>query len=182
MEYFPCGSLAGPSRPVTRPEVLTALEHAARAAHALHEGGLAHGDITPANVLLSGDGGGRLLDLGLARVLSPGATLTGMGRASSVEYLDPELLAGAPPSRRTEVFALGATVHRALAGVGLYGELPDTQPLLAIRRVMSSKPQVSAVLSAAEAELVADCTADDYRRPPTALAVAERLAALAAAR
>jgi serine/threonine protein kinase len=182
MEYFPCGSLAAPARPVTRPEVLSALEHAARAAHALHEGGLAHGDITPANVLLSGNGGGRLSDLGLARVLSPGATLTGMGRASSVEYLDPELLAGAPPARRTEVFALGATVHRALAGVGLYGELPDTQPLLAIRRVMSSKPQVSAVLSAAEAELVADCTADDYRRPPTALAVAERLAALAAAR
>jgi serine/threonine protein kinase len=182
MEYFPCGSLAAPSRPVTRPEVLTALEQAARAAHALHESGLAHADITPANVLLAGDGGGRLSDLGLARVLSPGATLTGMGRASSVEYLDPELLAGARPSRRTEVFALGATVHRALAGAGLYGELPDTQPLLAIRRVMSSRPRVSPVLSAAEAELVSDCIADDDRRLPTAEAVAERLAALAAAR
>ena len=56
---------------MTRPEVLTALEHAARAAHALHEAGLAHGDIKPANVLLANDGGGRLSDLGLARVLSP---------------------------------------------------------------------------------------------------------------
>jgi len=165
---------------VTRPEVLTALEHAARAAHALHEAGLAHGDIKPANVLLANDGGGRLSDLGLARVLSPGATLTGMGRASSVEYMDPQLMAGARPSRRTEVFALGAAVHRVLAGTGLYGELPDSQPLLAIRRVMSSTPAVSPVLSAAEAELVRACIADDDARLPSALAVAERIAALGA--
>lgn len=182
MQYFPCGSLASPSRPVTRPEVLTALEHAARAAHALHEAGLAHGDIKPANVLLANDGGGRLSDLGLARVLSPGATLTGMGRASSVEYMDPQLMAGERPSRRTEVFALGATVHRVLAGTGLYGELPDTQPLLAIRRVMSSRPEVSPVLSAAEAELVRACIADDDTRLPSALAVAERIAALVGGR
>jgi serine/threonine protein kinase len=182
MEYFPLGSLASPARPVTRTQVLTALEHAARAAHALHEAGLAHGDIKPANVLLAADGGGRLSDLGLARFLSPGATLTGMGRASSVEYMDPQLMAGARPSRRTEVFALGATVHRALSGTGLYGELPDTQPLLAIRRVMSTKPEISPQLATAEAELVHDCIADDETRLPSALAVAERIAGLAAGR
>jgi eukaryotic-like serine/threonine-protein kinase len=181
MEYFPLGSLASPARPVTRTQVLTALEHAARAAHALHEAGLAHGDIKPANVLLADDGG-RLSDLGLARFLSPGATLTGMGRASSIEYMDPQLMAGARPSRRTEVFALGATLHRALSGTGLHGELPDTQPLLAIRRVMSTKPEISPEMSPAEAELVRDCIADDDARLPSALAVAERIAALAAGR
>jgi serine/threonine protein kinase len=180
MQYFPCGSLASPSRPVTRPEVLTALEHAARAAHALHEAGLAHGDIKPANVLLANDGGGRLSDLGLARVLSPGATLTGMGRASSVEYMDPQLMAGARPSRRTEVFALGATVHRVLAGTGLYGELPDAQPLLAIRKVLGAPPQIDPTLRPDEAELVRQCLAPDAKRLPTAEAVADRLAALRA--
>jgi hypothetical protein len=96
--------------------------------------------------------------------------------------MDPQLMAGARPSRRTEVFALGATVHRVLAGTGLYGELPDTQPLLAIRRVMSSQPEVSPVLTAAEAELVRACIADDDARLHTALAVAERIAALGGAR
>jgi serine/threonine protein kinase len=137
MEYLPLGSLAEPARPLSRRAVLTVLEHAARAAHALHEAGLAHGDIKPANIWLAdeGDGrvGGKLADLGLARLLSPGNTMTGMGQASSVEYLDPDLLAGARPSRRSEVWALGATVHRAVADTGLYGELPDAQPLLAIR-------------------------------------------------
>jgi len=177
MQYFPLGSLAAPARPLARPAVYQALEHASRAAHALHDAGLAHGDIKPANVLLADDGG-RLSDLGLARFLAPGATLTGMGRASSVEYLDPDLLSGARPSRRTEVWALGATIHRALAGIGLYGELPDTQPVLAIRKVLSTAPRIAPGLRPAEAEVVRLCLAADSERLPDAAAVAERLAAL----
>jgi serine/threonine protein kinase len=185
MEYFPLGSLAAPACPLPRGAVVTALEHAARAAHALHEAGLAHGDVKPANVLLAGEAGGtpaggRLSDLGLARYLSPGTTLTGMGRASSVEFTDPDLLAGARPSRRTEVWALGATIHRALAGHGLYGELPDSQPLLAIRKVLSATPQVHPGLAPAEAALVQACLADGTARLASAEQVADRLAGLAA--
>lgn len=177
MEYFPLGSLAAPARPL---DPLVALEHAARAAHALHEAGLAHGDIKPANILLAEDAenevGGRLSDLGLARFLNPGNTLTGMGRASSVEFTDPDLLAGSRPSRRTEVWALGATIQRAIAGTGLYGELPDSQPLLAIRKVLSSKPEVDEALPADVADLVRACLADGDARPATAEQVADGLA------
>jgi serine/threonine protein kinase len=185
MQYFPLGSLAAPARPLARTEVYRVLEHAARAAHALHEAGMAHSDIKPANVLLAeGNSGGdaisgRLSDLGLARFLAPGTTLTSMGRASSVEYLDPDVIGGARPSRRTEIWALGATVHRALAGTGLYGELPDAQPLLAIRKVLGTQPQVDPGLRPAEAEVVRLCLAPDNGRLPTAEAVADRLAALA---
>ena len=184
MQYFPLGSLAAPARPLARTEVYRVLEHAARAAHALHEAGMAHSDIKPANVLLAeGNGGGdaisgRLSDLGLARFLAPGTTLTSMGRASSVEYLDPDVIGGARPSRRTEIWALGATVHRALAGTGLYGELPDAQPLLAIRKVLGAQPRIDPALRPDEAELVRQCLAPDNGRLPTADAVADRLAAL----
>jgi serine/threonine protein kinase len=181
MQYFPLGSLSAPARPLARAQVHRALENAARAAHALHEAGMAHSDIKPANVLLTEgpDGiGGRLSDLGLARFLAPGTTLTSMGRASSVEYLDPDVIGGARPSRRTEVWALGATVHRALAGTGLYGELPDAQPLLAIRKVLGAQPQIDPALRPDEAELVRFCLAPDDARLPTADAVADRLAAL----
>jgi eukaryotic-like serine/threonine-protein kinase len=181
MQYFPLGSLSAPARPLARAEVHRALENAARAAHALHEAGMAHSDIKPANVLLTEgpDGiGGRLSDLGLARFLAPGATLTSMGRASSVEYVDPDVIGGARPSRRTEIWALGATVHRALAGTGLYGELPDAQPLLAIRKVLGAQPRIDPALRPDEAELVRLCLAPDDGRLPTAEAVADRLAAL----
>jgi serine/threonine protein kinase len=182
MEYFPLGSLAAPAHPPKRADVLTALEHAARAAHALHEAGHAHGDLRPGNVLLArgpnGVIGGRLSDPELARVLTPGTALTGMGRASALEFADPELLAGAHPSRRTEVWALGATIHRVLSGAGLHGELPDPQPLLAIRRLLTARPQVHPGLAPAEAALVRDCIAEGEARIGTAAAVADRLAAL----
>ena len=181
MQYFPLGSLSAPARPLARAQVHRALENAARAAHALHEAGMAHSDIKPANVLLT-EGqngiGGRLSDLGLARFLAPGATLTSMGRASSVEYVDPDVIGGARPSRRTEIWALGATVHRALTGTGLYGELPDAQPLLAICKVLGAQPRIDPALRPDEAELVRLCLAPDDGRLPTAEAVAERLAAL----
>ena len=182
MEYLPLGSLAAPARPLDVGAVLTALEHAARAAHALHDAGLAHGDITPATILLADEGGGRvggrLCDLGLARLLNPGNTLTGMGQASSVEYMDPSLLAGDRPSRRTEVWALGASIHRALAGVGLFGDLPENQPLLAIRKVLGGTPKVHEGLPPDAAALVRDCLADGDARPATAGEVADRLAQL----
>jgi hypothetical protein len=47
---------------------------------------------------------------------------------------------------------------------------------------MSSKPEISPVLSAAEAELVRACIAEDDGRLPSALAVAEQIAALAGER
>jgi hypothetical protein len=106
--------------------------------------------------------------------------MTGMASAASVEYLDPALLQGERPSRATEVFALGATLNRALSGMGLYGELPDSEPLLAIRRVMSAAPHVADSLSPDEAALVRACLAPVGERPATALEVAERLEALAA--
>jgi eukaryotic-like serine/threonine-protein kinase len=181
-EYFPLGSLAVPARPLPREATLAALEHAARAAHALHEAGMAHGDITPANVALheapDGTVGGKLSDLGLTRFLTPGNTMTGMGRPSSVEFTDPDILAGAVPSRRTEVWSLGATAHRALSGTGLYGELPDAQPLLAIRRVLAKPAEVDPGLAEADRALVQDCLAPGGARLATAEQVADRLAQL----
>jgi serine/threonine protein kinase len=180
MEYFPLGSLSAPARPLTRDEVLRAVEHAARAVHDLHEAGMAHGDVKPGNVMVH-DGGGKLSDLGLARVFNAGAALTGMAPETSVEYLDPSLLLGEPPSRATDIWALGATLHRALSGAGLYGELPEHQPLLAIRRVQSSAPTVHPSLTPAEAELVLSCLAPLDTRPATAAQVADRIAALRSA-
>ncbi|HEX2297189.1 MAG TPA: protein kinase, partial [Pseudonocardiaceae bacterium] len=173
-EYLPLGSLAQPARPLTRAEVLSAVRHAALAAHALHEAGLVHGDIKPANILLTPEGA-KLTDLGLARFLTPGSTLTGMTQMESVEFVDPALLRGERPSRATEVWALGASLHKVLTGNGLYGELPGTSPLLAIRKVMSSDPALSGSLAPEESALLNDCLAPPEHRLATAAALAERL-------
>jgi serine/threonine protein kinase len=155
--------------------------HAARATHALHEAGIAHRDIKPGNVLLY-PGGGKLADLGLSHVLRPGITITRMGPAGDIGYLDPCLIRGDRPSRASDVFSLGATLHYALAGEGLYGPLSDDDPLLAMRRVISHPPVISNVVDPDVREVIEWATAaNPAERPATALQLAERIEELALA-
>lgn len=180
MEYLPGGSLAKPTLPLTQDDIVTAVGHAARAAHALHEAGIVHRDIKPGNVLLHA-GGAKLSDLGLSQVLSPGMTLTGMGSLGSVEFNDPSLLRGEPPSRATDIWSLAVTLHRAMTGIGLYGELPEGDPVLVLRKVLSTPPTVSTELNEAGAEVIRwAIDPDPSKRPATALDFAERVEALAA--
>jgi serine/threonine protein kinase len=91
MEYCQLGSLAQPARTLSHAEIVVAVAQAARAAHSLHEAGLVHRSIKPANILLRDDGA-RLSDLGLVQTLSPGQTITGFGPVGDVEYVEPSIL------------------------------------------------------------------------------------------
>ncbi len=177
MEWLERGSLGEPSAELRKDDARKAVADAARAAHALHEAGIVHQDIAPENVLLAEDGG-RLADLGLAKVLAPGVTVTSIGSRSigAVEFVDPAMLAGGKPSRLTDVYGLGMTLHRALSGCGMFGVLPSDQPMMAMRAVLAGSPKVDPSLGALEAALVMACVdADLSHRPRTALEVAERI-------
>lgn len=181
MEYLPAGSLADSAGSLRPGEVLTAVADAARAADALHEAGIAHNDIKPGNVMLH-ENGAKLSDLGLSQLLTPGLTITGLGSAGSVEFLDPAIIRGEMPSRATDIYALGATLHRGLAGVGLYGDLPADNTMVAMRRVLSHPPTVSPNLAAEIRDIITAATDPDPKaRPNTAAELAERIDAVAVA-
>jgi serine/threonine protein kinase len=178
MEYLPAGSLADAIGSIPPGQVLTAVADAARAAHALHEAGIAHNDIKPGNVMLH-DGHGKLSDLGLSQLLAPGLTITGLGSTGSVEYLDPAIIRGEMPGRATDIFALGATLHRALTGTGLYGELPANNTMVAMRRVLSHAPEISPNLPAGVRRLIASAIdPNQAARPATAADLAASIDAL----
>jgi serine/threonine protein kinase len=164
MEYLPDGSLAEPARPLDRAQSLRAVTDAARAAADLHDAGIVHRDIKPSNILLTAAGGARLSDLGLSQTIAPGMTVTGMGSMSSVEYTDPDLLHGEPPATHHDVWSLGTVLHRVLSGSGVYGELPPTDALLALRRILSSEPTISPALPPALADVVRACLAPPAER------------------
>ncbi len=174
MEYLPLGSLEEPTGALERSHAIAAVRDAARAAHALHERGIVHRDIKPANILLA-DGGGRLSDLGLSQLLSPGMMVTGLGRIG-LEFTDPAIMSGADASRASDIWSLGACLHYAMTGSGVHGTLPTGEPLLLMRAIITSTPAVSEDLTGDAGELVRDCIASDMRdRPKTAAEVAERI-------
>ncbi|AVM01758.1 tyrosine protein kinase [Gordonia iterans] len=178
MEYFPAGSLADPAGGVLeRDAALAALADAARGVHDLHEAGIAHGNVTPSSVMIF-EGGGRICDLGLSRVLSTDEPLTSFVQPGSVQYVDPSLLAGGTPSRATDVWSLGACLHFVLTGTGVYGAIPEAQPMLAIRAALSTPPALAPSLNRDEAALIAGCLNLSGPVPGTALEVAGRIDAL----
>jgi serine/threonine protein kinase len=176
MEYLAGGSLDEPAQPLDLAQRLRAVEHAARAVAALHASGIVHRDVKPGNVLLH-DGGAKLSDLGLSQVFTPGVTVTGMGSISSVEYMDPGQLQGDPSGPHNDVWSLGVLLHRVAAGTGVYGEMPAGDGLMALRRMLSMAPVISADLPEPVAALVRDCLAPPAHRA-AAIAVAERLQAI----
>jgi len=100
----------------------------ARAIDALHRAGIVHRDIKPDNVILTTDGGLRLIDLGVARAPRleefPLADIPG-----TPSYMAPELFEGQAGDEASDLFAFGVTLYRMFGGAYPYGEIePFTRP------------------------------------------------------
>ena len=170
-EWCDGGSLDDAER-LGRDARLAALAEAARAVHQLHEAGIVHRDIRPGSILLRADTTAVLADLGAAHLGT--GTMTSLAPMASIGYIDPQLLLGEPASRSTDVYSLGATLHRVLTGRHLHAQLEGRDVMLAVRTVISRPPNIQRdLLDADEMDLIAASV--DRRpeaRPPTAEAVA----------
>jgi serine/threonine protein kinase len=95
---------------------LAIMADAAAAVQHLHERGIVHGDLKPANILVTERDGRsvvKVIDLGLARVAGGGDD--GVLRGTPA-YIAPELfdLGGATPDERSDVYALGVVLRDVL--------------------------------------------------------------------
>jgi serine/threonine protein kinase len=173
-EAAPGGSLEAPAHPLDVAEIIGAVAAAAEAAHALHEAGLAHGSIDGRAVLLTERGavlGPPPLDM------SPGAVTRSSGWRN-LSTLDPDLICGESPSRSSDVWSIGATLHNALSINPLYEGMEGDEPVTAIQRILFGRPSVDPSLPANLASVVSACIeADPSRRPQTAAEVARMIRA-----
>ncbi len=105
------------SAPLPDAELVALGTQLADALATLHEVGIVHRDLSPANVVLTNDPGSRfwvkLLDFGVAKLLdAPSRTLGPMGTPG---YLAPEQLLG-HVTPRADVYSLGAVLWWAITG------------------------------------------------------------------
>ena len=95
--------------PENGPWVLIFREVAAALAH-MHRRGVLHGDIKPSRIMLSTTGHVKVLGYGQSLLSNPDH-----GRATP-EYAAPERIKDGVLDEKTDIYALGATIYRALTG------------------------------------------------------------------
>lgn len=101
----------------------------ARALNFVHSRGIVHRDLKPANLFLDQQGGVKVVDFGLARVMNQGADLGAPGRPSArggvrssvafrgtLAYAAPEQIMGRPATPASDLYSLGVVLHELAAG------------------------------------------------------------------
>jgi tRNA A-37 threonylcarbamoyl transferase component Bud32 len=88
------------------------------ALRAAHENGIVHGDVKPANILLTSVGTTMLVDFGLVKDLKTYKTEASTGMALGTPlYMSPEQARGQHlVDIRTDIYSLGATLYHVLSG------------------------------------------------------------------
>lgn len=118
MAYYPGETLKAKIErgPLKLDDALDCAIQIAQALKKAHENGIVHRDIKPANVLVTVDGLIKVVDFGLAKLLSQsGLTQTGT-TLGTVSYMSPEQTLAESVDARSDLWSLGVVLHEMIAG------------------------------------------------------------------
>lgn len=146
-------------------DVLKAVAHA-------HSNLILHRDLKPSNILVTRDGQVKLLDFGIAKLLSEDDTVgqateltQQAGRAFTPEYAAPEQVQGRDVTTATDVYALGVLLYVLLSGQHPTSVHTNT-PVERLQAVIETEPT-----------RLSDVVARDTAATPTLADIADKRAA-----
>ncbi len=176
----------------------------AEAADCIHSVGILHRDIKPSNIGYTLKGTPKVLDFGLARLvttpvdraiepfravvgdwaerssetLGPGGTKTG-DLVGTVPYMSPEALAGEAPDPHFDLWSICVVVHEAMTGRNPFR---DKSQYLSMLRISEGTPEFEeSLMGSATLEFFRDSlSAQRRRRPATAVSLRQQFESLLA--
>lgn len=105
---------------------------------AVHQQGLLHRDVKPANIVVDHEGHARLTDFGLASFVDEDSSLTQTGVVvGTPAYMSPEMARNdSQLDARSDIYSLGATLYECLTGTRPFGG----QPHNILRQILEREP------------------------------------------
>ena len=135
--------------PLTPPEAVDIAAQITRALIAAHAHGIVHRDLKPANVIVGAGGHVKVLDFGIARMLTAGTTDTSgslsastvIGFVGTASYAAPEQMVSSAVDERADLYALGVVLFEMISGQRPF---PGNDPLeLATSKLSQDAPPLS---------------------------------------
>ena len=160
-------------------EALEVLRQVALGLEAAHRAGIVHRDIKPANILITSTETVKILDFGVAKLVSDSQTqtMTQAGQAmGTMLYMSPEQLRGESVDARNDLWSLGVLAYEVLAGVSPFQT--DSSAATVARILHEEPPSLAAVPGVPDwlAELVSRLLRKNpAERPQTASDLLQRL-------
>jgi len=114
--------------------LLGALEHA-------HRAGIVHRDLKPGNVMITDDGGIKIMDFGIARIVGTDHGTRDGFLLGTPSYMSPEQVLGHKVDGRSDLYSIGVMFYRLLTGaVPFTGE---TVVAIAHKQVLETAPPLT---------------------------------------
>lgn len=137
--------------------VVQVLSRVAEGVTAIHRHSVAHGDLSPGNILILPDRTPRILDL---EPFVPGEL------GGTAGYLAPERLRGAAPDERSDIYSLGAIAWRCFAGQAPFADDGTAAALTALRALAAPPSSVRPGLPSGIDDLILAMMATNPRARP----------------
>ena len=141
--------------PFTVPVALATAQAIAEALDALHQSGIAHGDVGPHNVIATHDGSAKLQLAGIWQSYPLSRTAGAAVLPQMAPYLAPEVCTGATPNPLSDLYSLGVILYELLIGsVPFQGENPTATTMRHISSPVPSLRGINAAIPVAVEQLV----------------------------
>jgi eukaryotic-like serine/threonine-protein kinase len=116
---------------------------------AVHELGILHRDVKPANVIARADGVVKLTDFGIARIPTDEANATGAMAPGTGAYMSPEAVRGEKQDPRSDLYSAAIVLYEMLTGLTPFDRPERSEMMVRAAQLDEPPPPVTSLVPTA---------------------------------